>query len=129
MQQLPLGIWRSHYKYTSSGRKGEFDNEHLVRLQTDGKQFVFESVPNANKSYVIIRVSLNGDIATGSWQEETEPDGYYKGAVYYGAIQLVVSEDQKQLAGKWVGFGKDMEVNVGPWEFTYVGPELPADPV
>ena len=119
------GIWRSHYKYPSSSRGGEFENEHLVRLHPDGKQLVIESVAKANKSYLVVRLSIDDDVATGSWQEETNPDGYYKGAIYYGAIQLVVSPDKKRMAGKWVGFGKDAEVNVGPWEFTYAGEKLP----
>ena len=118
------GIWHSKYKYPSSGRAAEFENEHDLRAYQDGNQVVFESVPGS-KSYVIIRMTVHDNIATGNWQEETEKEGYYKGAVYYGSIQMVLSEDGKVFDGKWVGFGKDMEVNVGPWTLTYVGDELP----
>jgi len=119
------GIWHSKYTYTSSGRGGEFENEHYLRAHEDGGQVVFESI-SGSKSYVIIRMTVHEKIVTGSWQEETEVDGYYKGAVYYGSIQMVASEDGKELVGKWVGFGKDMEVNTGPWSLTYVGENPPA---
>lgn len=124
---IPLGIWESTYSYPSSGREGMFEGHHYVRLLQKDHHFVFESLPKVNESYLIVRLSIEDDIATGSWQEQTEPTGYYQGAIYYGAIQLVINEDHTKLSGKWVGFGKDMEVNVGPWEFTYVGKKIPDD--
>lgn len=124
---VPSGVWKSTYSYPSSGRGASFEGHHYVGLHKIDNHWVFESLPEVNKSYVIIRLSIEDDIATGSWQEQTQPEGYYKGAVYYGAIQLVIGEGGKKMVGKWVGFGKDMEVNVGPWELTYVGKELPDD--
>jgi len=47
--------------------------------------------------------------------------------MYYGAMQLILSDDQKSMKGKWVGFGEDMEVNTGPWELEYIGEEVPAE--
>lgn len=124
---VPLGVWESSYSYPSSGRGATFEGHHFVRLYQKEKHLVFESIPETSKSYLVVRLSIDDDIATGSWQEQTETNGYYKGAMYYGALQLVVSEDNKKMVGKWVGFGKDMEVNVGPWEFSYVGKDLPED--
>jgi len=40
-------------------------------------------------------------------------DGYYRGAVYHGALQMLQDEGGRLLAGKWVGFGKDGEINDG----------------
>jgi hypothetical protein len=124
---VPLGIWKSSYHYPSSGRGQELEGHHFVRLHQKDNHLVFESAAETSTSYLIIRLSIEDNIATGSWQEQTEQDGYYKGAVYYGAIQLVVSEDGKKMSGKWVGFGKDMQVNVGPWELEYVGKSLPQE--
>jgi hypothetical protein len=87
---------------------------------------VFESVPHKNKSYLFIRLFVDGNIATGSWQEETDPQGYYKGAIYHGAIQLTLHNNGKTMRGKWLGYGKDMQINVGPWELAYVGDAIPA---
>lgn len=119
------GVWRSTYRYTSSSRDGEFTSEHFVRLKRQGASIVLESLPRDSRSYLLIRMSLQGNIATGSWQEETDPHGYYKGAVYHGAIQMVVHDDGKQMRGKWLGYGKDMKINVGPWELAYVGDTAP----
>ena len=123
---VPEGIWKSTYHYPSSGR-GELTGEHYVRAHQKDNHLIFESAAETSKSYLIIRLSIEDGIATGSWQEQTEPDGYYKGAVYYGALQLVLSDDTKKMSGKWVGFGKDMEVNVGPWELSYEGKSLPKE--
>lgn len=121
------GIWRSHYTYTSSSQAGELENEHFVQAFQRGNKLVLESVPGA-KSYLVLRLSIddNENVATGIWQESTEQDGRYKGAVYHGAIQLIINDDKKQLAGKWLGYGKEREVNVGPWQLSYVGSEVPA---
>lgn len=119
------GIWRSTYHYTSSSREGDFMGEHYVRLKRQGSALVLESLPRDSKSYLLIRLSLDGDIATGSWQEETDPQGYYRGAVYHGAIQLVLHKNGRKMRGKWLGYGKDQEINVGPWELAYVGETAP----
>ncbi len=120
------GIWRSTYRYTSSGRDNqEFEGQHYVRAHSQGRRLVFESVPDS-KSYVLIRLSFDGEAATGSWEEQTDPNGYYKGATYYGAIQFMVTKDGKGLSGKWAGFGKEGDVNTGPWRLEYIGEALPA---
>ena len=124
------GIWRSHYRYPSSSRNADFVDEHLVRVHQYDKQLIIESIPEqTKKSYLMVHLTLQKGIATGTWQEETEPNGYYKGAVYYGAIQLIIDPDKKHMHGKWLGFGKEMEVEVGPWTFTYVSEEVPAEVV
>lgn len=123
---VPEGIWKSTYTYPSRGRGRELTGEHYVRLHHKDNHLVFESAAETSKSYLIIRLSVENDIATGSWQEQTEADGHYKGVVYYGALQLAVSGDHQKMNGKWVGFGKDMDINVGPWELTYAGKSLPS---
>lgn len=123
--KLLSGIWHSKYRYPSSSRHGMFEGEHFVRLRRSGKHWVFESLPNRSKSALAVRLTLEDRVAIGTWQERTSPEGYYKGAVYHGAIQMILDEDGRQLRGKWLGHGKDMEVNVGNWELTFVGSRLP----
>jgi len=122
LQNIFSGVWRSRYTYPSSSRKDDFTSEQLVVAYQKGNKLVFESV-KGNDSYLAVRLSIDhqDDVATGTWQESTSPEGHYKGSVYHGAIQLIIDEDKHQLRGKWLGFGKDHEINVGPWEFTYVG--------
>lgn len=121
VQNQISGIWRSDYTYRSSDRNADFQSQHYVRMYPKGGELVIESIPSANDSYLVARFWLDGDVATGSWQEVTSLKGDYKGAIYHGAAQLIVSKDRKHIAGKWVGFGKKMEVKTGPWEFTYLG--------
>jgi hypothetical protein len=115
------GIWLSTYMYHSSMRDKDLEGRHYVRAYPKGDLLIMETIPGANDSYMLARFNLDGNIATGTWQEGTSPKGDYKGAIYHGAGQLVLSEDKKSLKGKWVGFGKTMEVKTGTWEFTYVG--------
>lgn len=122
---LPVGIWHSKYRYPSSSRHGLFEGEHFVRLTRSGQWWVFKSLPNQAKSELIIRLTLRDWVATGTWQERTSPSGHYKGALYHGAIHLVLDEDSRHLRGKWLGHGKEQEVNVGGWELTFVGSDLP----
>jgi hypothetical protein len=115
------GIWRSDYIYRSSDRNEDRKSVEYVRFYPNKYGFVVETVPKANESYELARFSVEGDVVTGTWQSNTSPKGDYKGAVYHGAAQLIISDDGKRLAGKWVGFGKNMVVKTGPWEFTYLG--------
>ena len=115
------GIWRSDYTYHSSDRDEDRLSQHYVRMYPKGNELIIESVPELNDSYTLARFSIDGNVATGSWQEVTDPKGDYQGTIYHGAAQLIVSDDNKSLEGKWVGFGKNMEVKTGPWKFVYIG--------
>ncbi len=120
------GIWRSDYTYHNSDRDEDRLSQHYVRIYPKGNELIIESVPEVNESYTLARFSVDGNVATGSWQEVTDPKGHYKGTIYHGAAQLIVSKDGKSMKGKWVGFGKNMEVKTGPWEFIYIGEDLSA---
>jgi len=37
----------------------------------------------------------------------------------HGAIQMLVEPTGRRMTGKWVGFGKGMEINTGPWELIF----------
>jgi Bacterial regulatory proteins, gntR family len=115
----PLGgIWLSEYRYPSSGR-GEQISRHYMILRQHGAALTARSVP-ASRSEVSVNLTVNGQVATGSWTERTDPGGHYEGAVYHGAIQLLISDDGRRLDGMWAGFGSVGEVNSGPWMFTLV---------
>lgn len=118
------GIWLSDYTYHSSSKDEKLVSQHYVRVYPKGNELVIESVPEVNDSYMLARFSVDGDVATGSWQEVTDPKGDYKGTIYHGAAQLIISKDGKSLKGQWVGFGKNMDVKTGPWEFSYLGEDL-----
>ncbi len=109
------GIWHSIYDYTSSSKPGNFTSEYDVKIQSIGNQVIVQSIPNDYGDYIIMRLTQDNRILTGSWYEQTSPKGPYKGVAYYGAIQLVVSEDEARIEGKWVGFDRQMNVRCDRW--------------
>jgi len=118
------GIWLSEYSFASSGRNADFTSQHYVVLLQAGAQLDVRSVP-ASASGLSMTATVNGRVVTGTWTEQTRSDGYYSGAVYTGAIQLVEA-DEGVLAGKWLGFGKGGEINDGPWSLRRASRDLSA---
>jgi hypothetical protein len=115
------GIYLSVYEYPSGGRGGTFTSKHYVMVVQRGATLAVRSVP-ASASQLAMDLSVNGRVLTGTWAEQTQADGRYRGTVYTGAIQLIEDENPapRRFAGKWVGFGKDGETNTGPWSLTLV---------
>ncbi|MBF6362455.1 helix-turn-helix transcriptional regulator [Nocardia farcinica] len=116
------GVWLSRYEYYSSGRDATFTAaHHVVVLQHDDRLTV-RSLPGSAHSAMEMDLTVDGHVATGTWSERTASDGYYGGARYHGAIQLLIELTGRRMAGKWVGFGKDFEINSGPWELVLRNP-------
>lgn len=114
------GIWHSVYHYTSTSIAGEHTSEYDLKAYRAGNQIVMQSLPNQEKAYILLRLTLDGRLLTGTWHEQTSPTGPYKGVTYYGALQLVISEDGRSMKGKYVGFNRKMYVQSGDWELTLV---------
>lgn len=113
------GVWLSRYEYFSSGRDSSFIGMHYVVLLQHGPRITVRSLPGASSnpdSPLTMDLTVDGNVVTGSWVEATAKDGYYRGARYHGAIQMLIEPTGTRMAGKWVGFGKDMDINTGPWE-------------
>jgi hypothetical protein len=79
-----------------------------------------QSVPHTTGSRLRVQLVVDGSIATGTWTERTSPTGYYRGSVYHGTLQLIVNPMGRAMSGKWLGFGKNFQVNTGEWELTWV---------
>ena len=121
------GIWLSAYEYRSSGRDATFTSRHHVLLLQRGARLMVRSLP-ASESQLSMDLGVNGQVITGTWTEQTQEGGYYRGAVYTGAIQLL-QESAERLSGKWVGFGKEDEVNTGAWSLTLVDEHVDTEAV
>jgi hypothetical protein len=113
------GIWISRYEYFSSGRDAAFEGQHAVMLTQIGTTISVHSIFGSAQSSMSMTLDLDGAVATGTWMEMTEQGGYYQGARYHGSIQLIVGPTGRRMTGKWVGFGKDGDVNTGPWTLTF----------
>jgi hypothetical protein len=117
------GVWRStHHKAIG---KNVPKTDHYVTLRLIGNQLIVESIPSANGSYLFARFTLESNVATGTYQSENSPHTRTKGAVYYGAAQLILSKDGKKLEGMGVGFDQDMKVEPTVWNLTHVGQSRP----
>jgi hypothetical protein len=113
------GVWLSRYEYFSSGRNASFTQLHYVVLLQHGDRLTVRSLPKSANSALTIDLTVDGNVITGTWVEQTNPDGYYRSARYHGAIQLLAEPTGRRMAGKWIGFGKDMDINTGPWELVF----------
>jgi hypothetical protein len=113
------GVWLSRYEYFSSGRSEMFVGLHHVVVLQHGNRLTVRSLPGSADSSLTMDLTIDGNVITGTWVEQTAEEGYYRGARYHGAIQMLAEPTGRRLAGKWVGFGKEMDVNTGPWELTF----------
>jgi transcriptional regulator with XRE-family HTH domain len=113
------GVWLSRYEYFSSSRDETFEGKHYVLLVQHENRLTAESLPGASgnpDSPISLALTVDRNVVTGTWVEQTAVDGYYRGARYHGAVQMLVEPTGRRMAGKWLGFGKDFDVNTGPWE-------------
>jgi transcriptional regulator with XRE-family HTH domain len=113
------GIWLSGYDYESTGRGATFTSHHYVAVVQHGARLQVRSMPGS-RSRLLMDLTANGQVLTGTWTEETNAAGYYQGAVYHGAIQFLLQPTGRKMTGKWVGFGRDFDLNTGPWSLELV---------
>jgi len=113
------GVWLSRYEYYSSGRDRTFIGEHYVVVLQHGDRLTVRSLPGSSDSSLTMDLTIDGNVVTGTWVEQTAEDGYYRGARYHGAIQMLAEPTGRRMVGKWVGFGAQMDVNSGPWEMIF----------
>lgn len=115
------GIWRSWYQYVSSGRNNTtYESQHYGVLLQRGSRLQFRSLPNTAEGRVLMDMTSNGQVVTGTWSEQTDSSGYYQGSVYHGAIQMLLEPTGHRMSGKWVGFGREFDLNTGPWTLELV---------
>lgn len=114
------GVWHSRYIYYSSGRGSELVGEHYVVLSQQENHLSGQSLANTLDSLLSFDLSISDSTVTGTWIERTSPTGYYKGAVYRGAIQLLIDPTGSRMIGRWLGFDKESNINTGDWELTRV---------
>lgn len=112
------GVWYCGYTYPSNKHKGQDVSEYYGELHQRGDNLVFQSFPNQEGSILQLKLTVDGDLATGYWEEGTSPNGEFEGAIYSGAVQLLINKDEKHIEGKWVGIGQDKgsrQIYTGEW--------------
>jgi hypothetical protein len=114
------GIWRSRYSYPSSSRGKTYTSEHHVIVLQHGARLQVRSLNGSGQGDVVMDLSVEAGVATGTWTEDTDQGGYYRGARYAGAIQLLIEPSGHRMKGSWVGYGRSFDVNTGPWQLDLV---------
>jgi len=131
MTQLS-GEWHSYYRYPSSGRGDDFWGQHLLRAKEMDGLLKLESGPESPSQVVLeLEISEDGRKASGTWSERTDPEGYYKGALYEGTIELKIADSGERMNVVWHGADKNGEIHSDIWELAKVKPndrksELPS---
>jgi hypothetical protein len=110
------GVWLSRYEYYSSSRRESLADLRYVVVLQHGDRLTARGLPGASASQLTMDLTVDAAVITGTWVEQTEPCGQYRGARHHGAIQLL-ADTGRRPSGKWIGFGKDLEINSGPWNW------------
>ena len=120
----PSGTWQCTYWYPSNIKPGtEEASEYTGTFKKSGKQYVYESHPKPSGDHMFVRMTIEDDLVTGTWHENTSPTGEFGGAIYSGAFQALISEAGDKIEGKWAGVGQDngkRSIYTGRWLFKKV---------
>ncbi|MGE3287972.1 MAG: hypothetical protein AB7J32_18005 [Pseudonocardia sp.] len=111
------GIWLSRYTYESTSM-GRVTRSRYVVLRHLGNRLHGERLPGSNDSPIFLGTK-DGPALTGTWSERTAAEGHHRGAVYHGALQLLVGITARTMSGMWVGFDRSFRVDSGAWSFTF----------
>lgn len=119
------GTWLSTHWYPSKDDSDVESCAHEVRAEQTGKQLILQSLTDPARSYLIMRLVINGVSASGSWSEHTTPGGEYDNIEYSGQLALLVKDNGTEMRGKWVGVGHNHATNkpdiyTGRWELTRI---------
>ncbi len=121
------GSWQGTYWFPSNTQPGTEEASQYTgsfhKTGRGGKQLVYESQPNASGSYLLARMTVDGDLVTGTWHESTSPTGEFEGSQYSGAFQALVDESGNTIDGKWAGIGQadgKRQIYTGRIQFTRI---------
>lgn len=112
------GAWLSRYYYQSGEATEMTSREHSVVFERENDELVGRSMPQQDGSELTLHLRYNAAdrILTGLWQVKTSQETTYKGAIFYGALQLILNETNTVARGKWVGFNSSRtKVKAGEW--------------
>jgi hypothetical protein len=126
--QALAGTWASTYRYYSSSQTADLEGVHDVILRVEDGQVVGRSLPHPSGSELHLQLSVESNLATGTWTERTSPTGRYRAATYHGLIQLVIDPTARMMTGRWLGLSKAYTIKSGEWRLDRHHPEAAMSP-
>ena len=117
--------WRFTHWYPNKDDSKQLKGEYMMRGHQQGSILVLQSEPDSTGAYLLVRLNIDGNVASGSWHERAADDSEVGGREYSGAGQLIISEDGEQMEGLWVGAGfdhgaKQLRLYTDKWEIIRV---------
>src|ERR1041384_3499490 len=97
-----------------------------MTVQQQGQHVIFESKDDKHDGgYMLVRLKIDGPVASGSWHENAKQHGPFEGLEYSGAGQLIFDASKMEFKGVWAGAGLDRKTNepkiyTGRWEIVKV---------
>jgi len=101
------GVWRCRFWYPSNEGEGESVAEYVMEVFQRGSKLSMDSRPRPQGGHMTVNLNVDGNLATGSWIESTNPDTSFQGLIYSGAMQLLIKDDGATMDGGWVGAGRE----------------------
>ena len=105
------GIWQCKHWYPTKDDSAQETSTHTMRAHQHGNTLVLQSLPDGEDSYLLVHLTIDGNVAMGSWHETSREDGEFEGAEYSGAGQLILNEGRNKMEGMWSGAGFDHKLN------------------
>ena len=111
------GIWESRCTYESSSRGVTVVDRAYLVLVHAGDEITARSVVGSTSDggTILLRLAVRGRVVTGTWEQTTGAESYYRGQQFHGALQLQLDAAGGFMSGAWVGFGREFDINTGPW--------------
>src|ERR1700733_10829054 len=91
------GIWHFRYWFINTKHNNvEQMCEYKARIVRHDNGYVIHSILDTGElpgSHMEARFTVDGNVVTGTYMEDTSPSGEWEGMTYKGAFQLLLSED------------------------------------
>jgi hypothetical protein len=124
-----MGIWLSLYEYVSPGRRADIHQRALRPADTARSQYS-DAVTQRVKPFEpdhgphAKRRSHHRNL-----EREDQPERILQGSVYHGALQFLLDPTGRRMKGQWVGYGRDFDLNTGPWNLELVSSDTSKDAI
>ncbi len=125
-QPGPLtGIWLSSYEYESTGRGATFTSHHYVAVVQHGTRLQVRSTPGSRSR--LRRPDRQRPGPNRYLDRGDQPRRLSPGRRLPRRDPAPARANGRKMTGKWVGFGRDFDLNTGPWTLELISSTVTED--